>query len=381
MESRKIKDVEKVLRDRAAESVLLVCGNSFRQQGLYGKIKEAAEKAGARMTEFSDFEPNPKYESVVKGVQIFLEQRCDFIIAAGGGSAMDVAKCIKLFWNMDQHQSFLGQEIVENDTPLLAIPTTAGTGSEATRFAVIYDQGNKQSVGHRSCIPEYVILEPALLKTLPEYQRKATMLDALCHALESYWSVNSTKESRVYAAKAVQEVFRHHKAYLENKPEGNEGMLLAAYTAGQAINLTQTTAGHAMCYKLTTLYGLAHGHAAALCVETLWPYMTEHMEDCHDPRGEEYLQEMFQELAQVMGCMTTAEAVEKYREFLKGLALPSPVLKEEKELELLKRSVNPERLKNNPVRLTEETLEGLYRQILKMNAESGRGVFLFPGVK
>lgn len=106
--------------------------------------------------------------------------------------------------------------------------------------------------------------------------------------------------------------------------------------------------------------------------------MTEHMEDCHDPRGEEYLQEMFQELAQVMGCMTTAEAVEKYREFLKGLALPSPVLKEEKELELLKRSVNPERLKNNPVRLTEETLEGLYRQILKMNAESGRGAFLFP---
>ncbi len=365
MKSRKIQDVEEALREQAAESVLLVCGNSFRQQELYGRIKEAVKKTGARMTEFPDFEPNPKYESVEKGVRVFLEQRCDFMIPAGGGSAMDVAKCIKLFWNMDQHQNYLRQEIVENKTPLLAIPTTAGTGSEATRFAVIYYQGNKQSVGHMSCIPDYVLLEPQLLKTLPEYQRKATMLDALCHAFESYWSVNSTEESRAYAAKAVQEVLQHYKAYLENESEGNAGMLQAACTAGQAINLTQTTAGHAMCYKLTTLYGLAHGHAASLCVEALWPYMTEHTGDCIDPRGEAYLQEMFRELARAMGCETPKEAVGKYRRLLEDLALPVPVLREEKELELLKRSVNPDRLKNNPVRLTEETLEGLYRKILK----------------
>lgn len=367
MKNSKIQDVEKVLRERAAESVLLVCGNSFRQQELYGKIKKAAENAGARITEFSDFNPNPKYESVEKGVLVFLEQHCDFIIAAGGGSAMDVAKCIKLFWNMNQHQNYLEQEIVENETPFLAIPTTAGTGSEATRFAVIYCQGNKQSVGHTSCIPEYVLLEPLLLRTLPEYQRKATMMDALCHALESYWSVNSTEESRAYAAKAVQEVLRYYQAYLENDPEGNAGMLHASYTAGHAINLTQTTAGHAMCYKLTTLYGLAHGHAAALCAEVLWPYMTEHIKDCIDPRGESYLREMFCGLAQAMGCETPEEAIGRYRELLKNLALPVPVLREEKELELLKKSVNPDRLKNNPVRLTEKNLEGLYQQILRIH--------------
>lgn len=365
MKSERIQDVETVLRDRAAKSVLLVCGNSFRKQDLYRRIKEAAEKTGARMTEFSDFEPNPKYESVEKGVRVFLEQRCDFIIAAGGGSAMDVAKCIRLFWNMDPYQNYLEQTIVENETPLLAIPTTAGTGSEATRFAVIYYQGNKQSVGHVSCIPQYVLLEPELLKTLPEYQRKATMLDALCHALESYWSVNSTEESRTYAAEAIQEVFRHQKAYLANDPEGNAGMLLAAYTAGQAINLTQTTAGHAMCYKLTTLYGLAHGHAAALCVQALWPYMMAHTKACIDPRGEAYLQKMFRELALAMGCKTPEEAVGQYQSFLRGLALSVPALREEGELGLLTQSVNPDRLKNNPVRLTEETLEGLYRQILR----------------
>lgn len=361
-----IQEIGKILKDRGASSVLLVCGNSFRRQGLYGQLKEAVTHAGARLTEFSAFEPNPKYESVVEGVRVYLEQKCDFLIAAGGGSAMDVAKCIKLFWNLDPGQNYLKQEIIENETPFLAVPTTAGTGSEATRFAVIYYEGNKQSVGHPSCIPEYVLLDASLLRTLPEYQKKATMLDALCHALESYWSVNSTKESRAYAAQAIREVFRHEKAYLANEPAGNEGMLLASNTAGKAINLTQTTAGHAMCYKLTMLYGLAHGHAAAFCVAALWPYMTAHTGDCIDPRGEEYLKTMFWELAEVMGCADADAAVRKYQEFLDRLALPVPVMREEKELEILKSSVNPDRLKNNPVRLDEETLEGLYRQILRL---------------
>ncbi len=126
MKNEKIQDIEKLLREKGAASVLLVCGNSFRSQALYGRIQEAAEKAGAGLTEFSDFTPNPGYESVKAGVQVYLAQHCDFIIAAGGGSAMDVAKCIKLFWNMEQNKNYLEQEIVENETPLLAIPTTAG---------------------------------------------------------------------------------------------------------------------------------------------------------------------------------------------------------------------------------------------------------------
>lgn len=359
------KEIEKVLREQKAASVLLVCGNSFRRQALYKELCGYVKAAGAELTEFSDFAPNPAYESVVKGVQVFLEHRCDFIIAAGGGSAMDVAKCIKWFWRMDPKQNYLTQEITENETSFLAIPTTAGTGSEATRFAVIYYEGNKQSVAHASGIPGYVLLEPSLLRTLPEYQKKATMLDALCHALESYWSVNATKESQAFAAQAIQDVFRYRDAYLSNDPEGNAGMLQASHTAGRAINITQTTAGHAMCYKLTTLYGLAHGHAAALCVAVLWPYMAAHTQDCIDPRGETYLKEMFRNLSQVMGCGSEKEAIETYQAFLEGLSLEAPALREEGEMELLKHSVNPDRLKNNPVLLTTETLEKLYRQILK----------------
>lgn len=358
--------VEPLLKEKKAGSVLLVCGTSFLKQPLYETICGAVSEAGAELIRFSDFAPNPVYESVVKGVQVFLAHHCDFIIAAGGGSAMDVAKCIRLFWNMDQEKHYLKQEIVENAVPLLAIPTTAGTGSEATRFAVIYYEGNKQSVAHASCVPDYVLLDASLLETLPLYQRKATLLDALCHGMESYWSVNASDESKQYAAEAIRGVFAYEKQYLANEKEGNEGMLLAAHRAGQAINLTQTTAGHAMCYKLTSFYGLAHGHAAALCVEALWEYMAEHTQDCVDARGETYLKETFQELAQVMGCGSVKESVLKYKEFLDQLELSRPVLKEEKELEILKKSVNPDRLKNHPVKLTEDVLEGLYKKIIRL---------------
>ena len=294
--------LSEIQKERDVHQVLLVCGASFRRQKLYETLCGTLKERGMILTEFSDFSPNPKYESVVAGIETYRQHHCNMIIAAGGGSAMDVAKCIKLFAFMNLAENCLTQEIVANDIPLLAIPTTAGTGSEATRFAVIYYQGNKQSVNHTSCIPEYVLMDPELLATLPMYQRKATMLDALCHAVESFWSVNATEESQKYAAEAIQLVLKEEEAYLANMPEGNEQMLLAANLAGKAINLTQTTAGHAMAYKLTTLYGLAHGHAVALCVERLWPYMVRHTEDCMDERGTAYLDEMFRKLAEVMGC-------------------------------------------------------------------------------
>ena len=354
---REIKETKKV------HHALLVCGNSFRRQELYQKLCDACKEEHMELTEFSDFSPNPKYESVISGIRTYRENGCDLILAAGGGSAMDVAKCIKLFQNMKIEENCLKQEIVPNEIPFLAIPTTAGTGSEATRFAVIYYEGNKQSVSHESSIPGYVLMAPSLLDTLPEYQRKATMLDALCHAVESFWSVNATENSQKTAAEAIRMVLAYEKAYLANEPEGNEKMLLAANLAGKAINDTKTTAGHAMAYKLTTLHGFAHGHAVALCVDVLWPYMVEHTSDSADPRGKEYLDAMFLKLASAMGCSTSMEAARNYHQFFTELNLSRPAIQSEEELSLLAGSVNPERLGNNPVRLEKDTLRNLYRQL------------------
>lgn len=347
--------------------ILLVCDSSMPfLKGINAHIAELRQR-GIGIVPFGDFQPNPLYESVVKGVELLHREDTDSIIAVGGGSAMDVAKCIKLYSNMEGDGAkgdYLKQTIVPNNIPFLAMPTTAGTGSEATRYAVIYYNGAKQSVTSESCIPGTVLMDASCLSTLPPYQKKSTMMDALCHAIESFWSVNSTEESKGYSKKAIERVLANMQGYLENTEEGNANMLIAANTAGKAINITQTTAGHAMCYKITSLFRAAHGHAAALCDRVLLPWMIAHTDQCIDPRGEAYLKATLGEIASAMGCDTADEAARKFNEIFDSLALEVPEATEA-ELEALRTSVNPVRLRNHPVAMDEQTIDTLYRRILK----------------
>lgn len=355
--------LDKYIIDSGCKSIMLVCDESLKFLNIKNYFGTFEDRLNVMLIRFSNFKPNPLYESVVEGVRLFHENSCEMIITVGGGSAMDVAKCIKLYSNMDSSENYLKQKIVPNDIPLIAVPTTAGTGSEATRYAVIYYNGEKQSVSDVSCIPSVVLMDPSVLKTLPEYQKKSTMLDALCHAIESFWSVNSTKESREFSKTAIQLILKNKDAYLANEETGNAEMLKAANIAGKAINITQTTAGHAMCYKLTSLYGIAHGHAAALCVSKLFPFMISHTKQCIDPRGEDFLKTIFGEIAGVMGCENADMAVLRFDEILSKLELSVPAA-EEKDFEILKNSVNPTRLKNNPVCLEIDDIDMLYHQIL-----------------
>lgn len=249
---RDYSELDRYLQEHAVRGIFLVCDNAISFLRLNAYFEQLPERMGVSVVRFSDFAPNPLYESVVKGVAMFRAHRCDLILAVGGGSAMDVAKCIKLYAEMDPSVNYLRQPIVPNAIPLLAVPTTAGTGSEATRYAVIYFEGEKQSVSHESCIPSAVLMDPSALRTLPEYQKKATMLDALCHAVESFWSIHSDEQSKAYARAAISRILENKDAYLANEEAGNSEMLQAAHLAGKAINITQTTAGHAMCYKITT---------------------------------------------------------------------------------------------------------------------------------
>ena len=344
--------------------VFLVCGGSLRHFTRLREHLEALEGRGAEIVRFSDFTPNPRYESVVEGVRRFREAGCTAIMAVGGGSAMDVAKCVKLFSGMEEGTNDLEQTPLPNQIPFLAMPTTAGTGAEATSFAVIYYQGVKQSVAGEGCLPDTVLLDPSALDSLPLYQRKATMLDALCHGIESYWSVRSTPESKAYSREALRLLGEYRAGYLENTPEGNQGMLLAANWAGKAINLTQTTAGHAMCYQITSLFGCAHGHAAALCVRKLLPWMVSHTDRCVDPRGEAYLRETLEELGRALGCAGAGEAGEALEALFRELGLEVPAATAE-QFALLRSSVNQDRLKNHPVAMDGETIDKLYHEILR----------------
>ena len=357
------KELDKYLQENGIKTLFLACDGSMQFLKIKDYFADIENRLGIKLVKFDNIQPNPLYEGVAEGVELFNSNKCDMIIAVGGGSVMDTAKAIKLYANMDPAINYLEQEIVPNDIKLMAIPTTAGTGSEATRYAAIYYKGVKQSVTDYSCIPKTVIVDPSVLRTLPEYQKKATMLDALCHCIESYWSVNSNDESYNYSREGIKLIIDNFDGYVANDDEANANMLHAANLGGKAINITQTTAGHAMCYKLTSLYGISHGHAAALCVSKLWPYMIDHTDKCIDSRGEAYLKDIFSKIAEAMGCSTPEGAIALFQGILKKLELKPPVPKYE-DFDILKTSVNPTRLKNFPVQLDENTIDDLYHQIL-----------------
>lgn len=330
---------------------LLVHGKSFDGLGISQIFKPFPH------AEFVDFSPNPLYEQVVEGVKVFNDNGCDMVVAVGGGSAIDVAKCIKLYCRMDPSVNYLQQTPYDTAIPLIAIPTTAGTGSESTRHAVIYFNGVKQSISHPSIRPDVAVLEPSLLDTLPDYQRKCAMLDALCQAVESWWSMRATDESIEYSRQAVDLIRGNWREYIVDKShEAAVAVMLAANYSGRAINITTTTAPHAMSYKLSSLYGIPHGHAVALCMSPVWRYMRKVI-DNHKDENTERLKTFFNELP----------IDEKWFEWLMDeFGMQCPVSKNrEADIELLTGSVNPERLANNPMQFDSNVLKQLYGIIIK----------------
>lgn len=365
-----IDKLPQILKDINCKKLFLVVDSSFP----FLNIKDTIEALEVEKVSFSDFTPNPLYEQVCKAIDLLKAEACDAILAVGGGSAIDVAKCIKLAVLAAEGNNAIIPPLVNtrvacNGTklPFIAIPTTAGTGSESTHNAVMYYEGAKQTVTNDGVLPDYALLEPSVLKTLPLYQKKCTMMDALCQGIESWWSVNSTVESYEYSRKAIELIMQNWRAYIfDNDDEAAKNIMLGANYGGRAINLTATTAAHAMSYKITSLYKLPHGHSVAVCLPEIWEYMKGHMDKCIDPRGQEYLSGIFQQIANTMGASTPSEAITIFREMITAMELQNPAANNrEQEIETLSTSVNPVRLKNNPVQLDVETIRGLYVNIVK----------------
>lgn len=352
-----------------ATKVFVVSDSSFP----FLNIKDDIENMGVPHVMFSDFTPNPLYEQVCKGIDLFQITKCDYILAVGGGSAIDVAKCIKLAVLAKEGNAAIIPPLVSKRLPIdgakipfIAIPTTAGTGSESTHNAVMYYEGAKQTVTNDGVLPDYAILEPSVLKTLPLYQKKCTMMDALCQGIESWWSVNSTEESFEYSRKTIELIVANWRKYIfENDDDAAANIMLAANYGGRAINITATTAAHAMSYKITSLYRLPHGHAVAVCLPEIWTYMLGHMDKCLDNRGTNYLKDIFEKIAHAMSADTVQDAINYFRVMMDEMQMQNPVSENRaNDLNILSTSVNPVRLKNNPVELDDETIRFLYETIV-----------------
>ena len=340
---RGIENLKPLLRRLEINKVFLVCDSSFESLN----IKENIENIVIQKVVFNGFSSNPLHNDVDKGSSLFFREQCDCIIAVGGGSSLDVAKCIKL----DS----------KKDVPLIAIPTTAGTGSESTKHIVVYRNGNKESISDDFVIPNYVLLEPKVLKTLPVYQKKCTMLDALCQGIESYWSVNANRETRELSRKAIELIINYGDKYIfENDDIAATKIMDGANYSGQAINLTQTTAAHAMSYKITSMYRLPHGHAVAVCLPEVWTKMM----DCN-PSQE--LKSIFKEIASVMGYDEVNDAIKGFKLMLDmyNIEMPRNLGNREEEIKELSKSVNIVRLRNNPIQFSYEQIVDMYERILK----------------
>ena len=339
----------------------LVVADSF----LSRKTLEAL-LGGGSWPVYAGYKPNPTYEQVLDAIRAYRAGGCDSVVSVGGGSAIDVAKCVKLWSTLpgdgsgrdDDNPRYCDMPAGFSAVRHVAIPTTAGTGSESTHFAVVYVDGEKRSIASACLQPNVALLVPGLLAGLPLVQRKATMLDALCQAIESHWSVASSSTSRVYSSRAIPLVMGCWEAYLTGDSEAARSMHRAANLAGKAINLTTTTLAHAMSYKLTSLYGIPHGHAVAMCMPFAWRTLLE--------RGDEVAQERLHEIDALM-CGKDAPYGTGLDEFLKVLAMAGPAelpQVSEGDFDVSATSVNPQRMGNYPVKLTTDELRKAYWEIL-----------------
>lgn len=369
------EELKSFFQEHSFQRIFLVAGSSFSKLPIGKELQDLFSELGIAFYHFSDFRANPRLEEVEEGIQAFSAFRGDSILAVGGGSALDTAKCIKLFTGLSKEKPYPEQEFQENGIPLLVHPTTAGTGSESTPFAVIYQDGEKCSVEHESIYPKYRIEDSRSLRSLSLYQKKATLLDALSHAMEAIWSKYSNEDSRAYGQKAISLILMNYKAYLslENEKDAKnlggavalegpseqvlEDVAEAANLAGKAIAVTKTTAGHALSYKLGSIYQLPHGLATAMVNRALYPFMCREKSRMTDPENLLFLAKCF-------SAETEEEGAKRYLEILEDLEILPNLSVKEGDLENLVAAVNPERLSNHPIALREEDIGLLYKEIL-----------------
>jgi alcohol dehydrogenase len=361
--------LRKILEKHKPKKVFLVTGKkSFETSGA-----KAIEELEFEFVRFSEFDVNPKVEDVKRGVEVFEKEECDLVVAVGGGSALDIAKVINLFAANEVRGDGCIEAIKENKemekgSTFVAIPTTSGTGSEATKFAVVYIDKTKYSVAHENIIPDYAIMDVDLTMSLPQHQTACTGMDAFCQAVESYWAVNSTDESKKYARKAIEIILKNLERAVNNPNRDNrEAMMKAANLAGKAINISRTTACHAISYPITTYFNVPHGHAVALTLGKMLVYNNgAGDEDCVDVRGADFVREAIKEIVDIFGAKDIEEGVRVINELMKNIGLTiklSDVGVKDVEV-IVENGFNPDRMGNNPRRLTAENLRNLLKEIL-----------------
>ncbi|MGI5928256.1 iron-containing alcohol dehydrogenase [Pseudoflavonifractor sp.] len=316
-----LSQLSTLLKQKQLERILLISDRSLEQLGVVDKIKTIVQEAGVDVLPFVDVEPNPSVATVEKARDAYLAFDASGIIALGGGSPMDVAKAASILVSY-------GGSIVQYEgraqipgplVPVIAIPTTAGTGSEATAAAVISDpvRNYKFSVVSREILPCHVILDPELLYSLPASVAAATGIDALIHAMEAYLSLEATPFSDAMAKQAMALIGANIRRFVADRQdkEAAGAMMVGSNFAGLAFSSARLGNVHALSHPVSAHFHVAHGVANAI----LLPYVLEY--NAPADRGR------YQEIYQYIHCGETSKfdaalLIDEVRHLLKELKMP-----------------------------------------------------------
>ncbi len=254
------------------KKAFIVTDQMMIQLGNCQKLEEVLKAHGVDYYIFSEITGEPTDLMVKKGLAAYKEQSCDFLIALGGGSAIDAMKAVaSLAESGGEISDYMGKEIQVKTPPMAAIPTTAGTGSEATQFTIITDTEKdvKMLLKGRVLMPDMAVIDARFTMTAPPKITAATGLDALCHGIEAYTSRKAQPMSDTFALSAVKRIFRYlPKAYRDGKDqEAREQMALAALEAGIAFNNSSVTVIHGMSRPIGALFHVAHGLSNAMLMK------------------------------------------------------------------------------------------------------------------
>lgn len=275
---RSCKDLDRIIEKENISSVLIVTDPGILQYQLIAPLERLLKSWNVPYAIYAGTQPNPTVQNVEDALKAYQENHCDALIAIGGGSAMDCAKALGA--RVVYPKKSVGQmkgilRVLKKLPTFIAIPTTAGTGSEATLAAVITDQNehHKYALMSFPLIPHYAVLDPTLTYSLPAHLTSTTGMDALTHAVEAYIGRSTTKETRTLALEATKIIFDNIEiAYQEGKSKcARENMLHAAYKAGVAFSKSYVGYIHAIAHSLGGQYGIPHGLANAVVM----PYVLD----------------------------------------------------------------------------------------------------------
>ena len=290
-----IKEIPSIAKTKGFKHIFVCSDPDLIKFGVTAKVTNLLDEAGIAYTVYSGIKPNPTIENVKDGIEAFKACGADSIITIGGGSSMDTAKAIGVIITNPEFEDVRSLEDVaptkNHAVPTIAVPTTAGTAAEVTINYVITDTEKERKFVcvDANDIPEWAIVDPDMMSSMPRGLTASTGMDALTHAIEGYTTKAAWEMTDMFQLEAIRLISKHLRGAVDNIPENREGMAMAQYVAGMGFSNVGLGIAHSIAHTLGAHYDTPHGVACAMMLPIVMEY------------NQEYTGEKFREIARAMG--------------------------------------------------------------------------------